>query len=111
MGKPEGKVEDYLVARCDQLGWIQFKFTAPGRRGVPDRLVIGDGVTAFIELKSDVGKPSEIQKVVIGKMRNAGAVVYICHTKGEVDEALADITARGRKRRGRKKIHGCSRIY
>lgn len=103
MGKPEGKVEDYLVSRCDQLGWIQFKFTAPGRRGVPDRLIIGNGVTAFMELKSDVGKPSEIQKVVIGKMRDAGAIVYICHTKAEVDEALAGIAAQGRRKKRHKK--------
>lgn len=101
MGKPEGKVENHLIKRCKELGWIQFKFTAPGRRGVPDRIVIGNGVTAFVELKSDVGKPSEIQKVVIRRMRAAGATVYLCNTKESVDEALAEIAAAGTARRQR----------
>lgn len=93
MGKPEGKVESHLVSRCKELGWIQFKFTAPGRRGVPDRIVIGNGITAFVELKSDEGRPSAIQKVVIRRMRAAGAFVYICHTKEAVDEALDEIAS------------------
>lgn len=102
MGKPEGKVENYLVDRCGQLGWLQFKFTAPGRRGVPDRIVIGGGVTAFVELKSDHGKLSPIQVVVIGKMRAAGALVYTCFSKEQVDQALADMASRGQTKKGRK---------
>lgn len=95
MGKPEGKVESYLVDACRERGYVEFKFTAPGKRGVPDRLVIGNGRTVFVELKSDVGNPSKIQEIVIGKMRKAGAEVCLCHTKAEVDLVLAAIASGG----------------
>lgn len=101
MGKPEGLVENHLVRRCKERGWMQFKFTAPGRRGVPDRIVIADGVVAFVELKSPVGTPSKIQKSVIADMCDNGAVCYVCASKDEVDAALSEIAdmtpSRGRK--------------
>lgn len=99
MGKPEGTIESYLVRRCKELNWLQFKFTAPGQRGVPDRIVIGNGITAFIELKSATGVLSEIQKVVISRMRRAGALVYICASKAQVDAALNDMQAHNTPRK------------
>ena len=92
MGKPENSVEAYLARRCKALRWEQFKFTAPGRRGVPDRVVMGNGYTAFIELKSADGSLSPIQKAVIPRMRRAGAIVFVCPSKADVDKAL-DILA------------------
>lgn len=85
MGKPEGKVEDHLIEMCRRKGFLCFKFVSPGRRGVPDRIVIGKGRTVFIELKSDDGEPSKQQKLVIRKMRDAGADVRLCYTKDEID--------------------------
>ena len=85
MGKPEGKVENYLIKQCEKHDFLCFKFVSPGRKGVPDRIVIGRGHTVFIELKSEDGTPSKQQKLVIRKMLGAGADVRLCYTKEEVD--------------------------
>lgn len=90
MGKPEGKVEDYLISRCEKSGFLCYKFVSPGRRGVPDRIVIGRGHVVFIELKSENGEPSEIQKLVMRRMRAAGADVRLCYTKPEVDRFMEE---------------------
>lgn len=90
---PEGIIEDHLRRQCKALGFMCLKFTSPGRTGVPDRVVIGNGQTVFIELK----KPGEVlrrlQQEVITDMRAAGAAVHIADTKDLVDDVLAKIIA------------------
>ena len=86
MGKPEGIVEDYLFRQAEKHGFLCFKFTSPGHRGVPDRIVIGRGHTVFIELKSDTGELSKLQKTVIANMIEHGADVRVYRSKTEIDE-------------------------
>ena len=85
MGKPEGKVEDYLIKKCEEHGFLCYKFVSPGRNGVPDRIVIGRGHTVFIELKSEDGKPSKLQLLNAKRMTEAGADVRFCFSKSEID--------------------------
>ena len=90
MGKQEGKVEDHLINLCDQHGFVCFKFTSPGCRGVPDRIVIARGHTVFIECKTPIGRLSEIQKRVIKRMRTAGADVRVCNSIESIDEFIQE---------------------
>lgn len=85
MGKPEGIVEDYLIAQSKKHNCLCYKFVSPGHRGVPDRVVIGHGQTHFIELKSATGKLSEQQKLVIQKMQDHGASVHVLNAKEQID--------------------------
>lgn len=91
MGKPEGIVEDYLGTVAKQHDFLCYKFVSPGRRGVPDRVIIGHDATGaprtiFIELKSATGTPSKQQLFIIDKMRKHGAEVHILSSKSEIDE-------------------------
>jgi hypothetical protein len=86
MGKPEARVENYLLDSATKHGFLCYKFTSPGRRGVPDRIIIGRGHTVFIETKAPDGEPSKIQKLTIKRMRAAGADVRLCYTRQQVDE-------------------------
>lgn len=88
MGKPEGRIENHLIKRCKQHGFLTYKFTSPGHRGVPDRIVIGNNHTIFIELKSATGTLSPLQKTTINKMKKAGANVFVCKSKNEVDKII-----------------------
>lgn len=88
MGKPEGKVENYLIKQSENRDFLCFKFTSPGHKGVPDRVVIGKDKVIFVELKSENGHPSKQQKFVIKKMRDRGADVRLCFTKEEVDALM-----------------------
>lgn len=57
----ESKLERYLVKRCRKLGILCYKFVSPGRRGVPDRILLFQGKVVFLELKA-LGKiPSRLQ--------------------------------------------------
>lgn len=91
MTKPEEAVEKHLFKRCKTLGYMCLKFTSPGNRGVPDRVVIGNGNTVFIELKAPGKEPRRLQEVVIAEMRSKGAIVRVANTKDQVDEVLAEM--------------------
>lgn len=58
----ERDIERALVARVKRLGGTAEKFTSPGRRSVPDRLVtLPGGRIIFVELKAPGKKPTEAQ--------------------------------------------------
>lgn len=59
----ESKIESWLVKQISELGGIADKFTSPGNPGVADRIVImPGGKIFFVELKTEIGRMSNIQK-------------------------------------------------
>lgn len=92
---PEKKVEMHLVSRLSDLGGMAWKFTSPGTRGVPDRIVILDGLICFAELKRPQGgKVSPEQAWRIKQLRQQGMKAYILKNKEQVD-LLVDNMMRG----------------
>lgn len=91
MGKPEAYVEGYLVRRAKKRGFLCLKFTAPGVRGVPDRLLITPSGTFFIELKAEGEKLRPQQVHRIAEMRAAGAIVHVIDSREGVDALLDSI--------------------
>lgn len=91
MPTPEGIVEKYFTRQCKALGFMCLKFTAPGTTGVPDRVIIANGQTVFVELKAPGKGPRRLQQEVIKEMRDHGALVYVTNTKELVDELLAEL--------------------
>lgn len=74
----EKDVEAALVRRVKALGGLCEKFTSPGRRSVPDRLVtMPDGHIIFVELKRPGGKPTEAQLKDHAKRRELGCDVRV----------------------------------
>lgn len=90
MGKPEGKVEDYLIKRCKDNNILCYKFTSPGRRGVPDRICIGRGTVLFLELKALNGTPSKWQERTVERIRNHGCYADFAYSKEQVDKKLLE---------------------
>lgn len=90
MGKPEGKIENYLVKKSEDLGFLCYKFL-PSTSGVPDRILIGYGQTVFVETKRPKGTLRRLQEVIVGKMREHGAIVYVADTKEQIDELLKQL--------------------
>lgn len=88
MGKPEGTVESHLKDKAEAEGFLYYKFTSPGRRGVPDRVLLGNGHVIFIELKAPGEKPRELQRVVIRKMRAQSTDVRVIDNKEDCDRLL-----------------------
>lgn len=68
----EKSVEKALRLYAKKMGIIYYKFTSPGRRGVPDRILVGYGVVMFLELKRPGKRPSDLQFNEISKIRIHG---------------------------------------
>ena len=74
----EGDVENALVRRVKKLGGTAEKFTSPGRRSVPDRLVtLPGGTIIFVELKAPGKKPTEKQARDHERRRKLGCEVRV----------------------------------
>ena len=58
----ERDIEKAFVNRVKTIGGTAKKFTSPGRRSVPDRIVTLPGnVVIFVELKAPGKKPTKLQ--------------------------------------------------
>lgn len=62
--KSEESIEKWLNEQVKEIGDISYKFVSPpDNPGVPDRIYIfPDGVVWFVELKTEIGRMSSIQK-------------------------------------------------
>lgn len=93
--QPERVVEEHLVNTLNNLGGLGWKFTSPGTVGVPDRIVVLNGLLCFVELKRPKGgRVSEIQKWRIKQLHAQGMRAYVIKNKEEVD-VLIDCLMRG----------------
>lgn len=81
----ESDIEKYLKDKVEQLGGLCWKFTSPGTAGVPDRIILYDGRAYFVELKTDQGRSSKVQKYIHKKMRKQKIDVYMIWSKKGVD--------------------------
>jgi hypothetical protein len=56
--------------------------------GIPDVLILHDGCCYALEIKSDRGRLTDVQRDAHGRMREAGACVAVVHG---IDAALAQL--------------------
>ena len=89
MGKPENAVEQRLRHRVEALSGVCHKFVST-RSGVPDRIVVLQGRTVFVETKAPNGRLSKLQQVRIAELRRNGADVRVLSSKDEVDQFMAE---------------------
>lgn len=74
----ERKLEEILVAEVKKLGGRVYKWESPGNAGVPDRIVIFPGQRPiFVELKTECGSLSALQKVQIDRLKKLGQQIYV----------------------------------
>lgn len=87
----EKDIEKHLVDLTRRAGGLCFKFTSPGRTGVPDRIVIYNGQTFFVELKRPGEEPRPDQVYIHEEMKKRGIFVYVLDSKQSVEEFLTSI--------------------
>lgn len=75
----EGDIERALVKRVEkELGGLCEKFTTPGRRSAPDRIItLPNGRIIFVELKAPGKKPSKPQERDHERRREYGCDVRV----------------------------------
>lgn len=85
----ERDVEKALVQRVQAVGGQAYKFTSPGRRGVPDRIMLLPGRTPeFVEVKRKGKKPRPEQLREHARIRAAGGVVHVIDSLKGIDRLL-----------------------
>lgn len=83
----ERDIELYLIRKVEERGGLALKFTSPGNDGVPDRIVmLPFGKITFVELKTERGRLSAIQKWQQERLRKRGCEVRTIWSKAQVDE-------------------------
>ena len=88
----EKDIERRLGERLKELGCLYYKFVSPSTPGVPDRIVIlPGGKTIYVELKTEAGRLSSVQKRQIARMRERGADVRTVRGMGEAKELLREV--------------------
>lgn len=92
----EKNIEAHLVKRVKALGGVAYKFTSPAHRGVADRVVcLPDGQTWFVELKTEGGRLSPLQKVFAADMARMNQKYVCLWNKEQVDEFITSHYGRG----------------
>lgn len=82
----EEATEEFLRKRVRLMGGYAFKWV-PTIAGVPDRMVLWPGGRAcFVELKQEGEKPTPIQVIWHGRLRDLGYEVVVLDSKAAVLE-------------------------
>lgn len=89
----ERTVEKYLVDRCKEEGIYCRKVASPGRRSVPDRILIYEGMVLFLELKAPGKKPSRSQEREMEAITKAGVPCDWADSREGVDWILTRFKA------------------
>jgi hypothetical protein len=87
----EKQVEAHFVKSVRRIGGVAYKFTSPAHRGVADRVVcLPDGQTWFVELKTEGGRLSPLQKVFAAEMARMNQKYVCLWNKEQVDEFITN---------------------
>lgn len=87
----EKDIEKILVNEIKKLGGRAYKWVSPGNDGVPDRIVILPGMRpVFVELKTEKGQLSALQKVQINRLQDLKQDVRVLKGLKEVKDFLED---------------------
>ena len=82
----EKDIENALVRRVKTLGGMCEKFTSPGRRSVPDRIItLPNGKIVFVEVKNTGKKPTELQLRDHERRRALGCDVRVIDNMDDVN--------------------------
>jgi hypothetical protein len=92
----EKTIEEYLTWAVERVGGVTFKFRSPSQRGVADRIVcLPNGTTWFVELKTENGRLSPLQKVFASVMAQTNQKYKVLYRTEEVDAFVAAISRNG----------------
>lgn len=85
----ESIVEKHLIAEVKKVGGVAYKFVSPGRRSVPDRIVLlPGGHLIFVECKAPGKPPRADQLREHERLRALGFTVVVLDSKN-VTEVLS----------------------
>jgi hypothetical protein len=92
----EKEVERFLTREIKKMGGRCLKWVCPGHDGVPDRIVLLPGGRVwFVELKTEIGRPTAVQRHWQRVLAGLGFKAVILHGLREVDAFLQMVRGAG----------------
>lgn len=73
----EKQYQTFLIKEYEDLGYYVIKLITTNRNGIPDLLCMKPNEIIFIEVKSDKGKLTELQKFRHSELRQKGFKVMV----------------------------------
>lgn len=98
----ESSVESYFKKTIKAIGGLPLKFTSPGKRGVPDQIVLFQGSTYFVEIKRPGEKPRKSQESVHAQFKKNNIPVYTVDSIEQVDDFICTILGQKIPRKKKK---------
>lgn len=87
----ESEIERHLCEQVHQWGGEVRKLKWINRRGAPDRIVMMQGKTIFVELKAPGEKPKPHQIREHKRLHAMGQKVFVIDTKEQVNDLMKEI--------------------
>ena len=87
----ESAVEKQICDWAKAQGIRTYKFISPGRKGVPDRMFMKDGIVSFLEIKRPGEKPTLLQCREIRMMLEQSVLAFWCDNAPQGIQILTNI--------------------
>lgn len=68
----ESKIQKKIIDHYQNAGFMVVKLMKTNQNGIPDLMVLKNGICKFVEVKKPGGKISQLQKYRIDKLRQQG---------------------------------------
>lgn len=89
----EADIERYLCKKVGAVGGAAYKFTSPGRRNVPDRIVIfPNSNLIFVEVKAPDQEPTDAQIREFERLSSLNQKVTWLSSFDEVDNLVGALS-------------------
>jgi len=89
---PEREIEKYLREKIKEIGGRAIKMVPAFESGIPDRQILYQGKTVFVELKKEGKKPSALQAVFMRELEKMGFETRVIDSKEKVNQLIRFLT-------------------
>ena len=73
----ESQLQAKIIRKLESTGWFVLKLIQTNKNGIPDLEIIKDGRVIFLEIKTDTGKVSDLQRYRITELEKYGTEAYL----------------------------------
>jgi hypothetical protein len=99
----ESQIERAACLYAKSVGMLAYKFTSPGRAGVPDRLFLTPtGGVFFVEFKCATGRVSALQKNEHRIIRKHGHEVHVVWDFNQAKQVIDEYIYENNNKKGNK---------
>lgn len=85
----ESVIQSQVIKYLEKIGWYVVKIIQTNKNGWPDLQAHKDGITIFVEVKSEKGKVSQLQQYRHKQLTDAGFKVYVIYSLKQIINELS----------------------